>query len=247
MANITRKWRRIMALGCSHGQLIDKQAKAAVLKFRQDWNPHDCIHLGDFLDTAAFRGGARGTPDEAEPIQPDLEHGLDFIEQLEPTLVFAGNHENRLWHLAVSPNAVVSHCAQAVLTEIEDTCKKLKAELVPYHVLDGWRRRGNYLFGHGYWFNQMAARDGAEALGNVVFAHTHTTAMQKGRRLDNPTGYTTGTLANIPNMDYASRRRQTMAWSQGFVWGEYCDTKTILWLHENGNNRAGERWRLPHC
>lgn len=245
MANVTQKWRRLLAFGCSHGGHIDKQAKAALLKFRQSWKPHDCIHLGDFLDTAAFRGGAAGTPDEAEPVKPDVERGLEFLEQMECSLVFAGNHEDRLWRLAHSPNAVVSHCAQVVISEIEATCKYLRAELVPYHVLNGWRKRGNYLFGHGYWFNQMAARDGAEAVGNVVFAHTHTAAMQKGRRLDNPTGYTTGTLANIPNMDYAKARRQTMAWTQGFIWGEYTDKQTVLWLHENGRNAAGEKWRLP--
>ena len=86
-------FKRFMASGCSHGHLQDDEAIKAVLKFKRTWKPHRNIHLGDFIDTAAFRSGAIGTPDEAVDLVGDLGHGLNFLRALEPTDVLNGNHE----------------------------------------------------------------------------------------------------------------------------------------------------------
>ena len=216
-----------------------------MLEFRKHFKPHTVVHLGDFIDATAFRGGAKGTSDEAAPIPPDVEGGLDFLEKLQPQFIFSGNHEDRLYRLRHNPNAIVSHCANEVVHAIEDTAKSLRAEIIPYHIMEGWRKIGGYRYGHGYMYNVMATRDHAETVGNCVFAHTHTTGVNMGRRLDNPTGYNCGTLTRIENMDYAKSRRQTMGWSQGFVWGEYTTDRSVLWLHQVGRNTLREKWRLP--
>ena len=130
--NVVRKWKRILAVGCSHGLHADPKALAAVLKFRDSYKPAHVVHLGDFIDTTAFRSGAKGSSDESEPVQPDVDGGLDFLEKLRPTLTLAGNHEARLWRLAKSPNAIIAHCATTVIGEIHDTCKSLKSEFVGY-------------------------------------------------------------------------------------------------------------------
>jgi len=240
---IVRKWKRLMAVGCSHGNLADPAAIAAVLRFRDAWKPDTTVHLGDAIDTAALRSGAKGTSDESEPILPDLDDGLEFIEQLRPKIYFAGNHEDRVFKLVNSTNAVVAMCAGEILNRIKMKCDKLKCELVPWHFITGWRMLGNYRFGHGYLFSENATRDHAESVGNCVHAHTHRAGMAKGRRLDNPTGYSVGTLTNIPNMDYAKARRATLAWSAGFVWGEYTDDRAVIWLHEQP--RTETTWKLP--
>lgn len=239
----TRKWKRLLAVGCSHGYMLDANAAAAVCKFIKSFKPHIVIHLGDFCDTTAFRAGAKGQPDEGMPIEPDVDGGLNFLKAIKPSIVFCGNHEDRLWRLRNSPNAIVSMCAEEVIRRIETTCSLMRATLVPYHIRTGWRKIGNYRFGHGYMYNVSAARDHAEAVGNVVFAHTHRTMLDKGRRIDNPTGICVGTLSDIPNMDYAKARRQTLGWSQGFVWGEYTDDECQLWLHEHPQGKS--QWRLP--
>jgi len=241
--NITRKWKKVFAVGCSHGMHADRKALAAVLKFRETFKPDTCIHLGDFCDTTAFRSGAKGCADESEPIQPDVDGGLEFLEKLRPTLVFAGNHEDRLWRLQHSPSAIVSHCAHGVIQEIEKTCRKLKAELLPWTGIEQGKIIGGYRYMHGVFFNEQATRDHAEAYGNVVHAHAHRASVAKGRRNDNPTGFCVGTLTKSGSMEYAKARRATMAWSQGFVWGEYTDTQSVLWLHEQPNHMA--EWRLP--
>jgi hypothetical protein len=243
MANINTAWKRIMLVGCSHGLHLCEENRAAVLGFRDRFKPHAVWHLGDAIDTAAFRGGSSGSPDEAAPIRPDLSTGMQFLKDLGATVFFEGNHELRLHVAANHYNAIKAEAAQGVLDAIQSHCRRIKCAIVPYHIKNGWRKFGDYSAGHGYFFNEMACRDHAESFGNVVFAHTHKTGMQKGRRLDNPTGICVGTLADIPNMDYASTRRSTLAWNAGICWGYYNDNKAQLWLHEqNCNDKA---WKLP--
>ncbi len=239
---IVRRWRRLLAVGCSHGNHADDTALAAVLRFRDAWKPHHVVHLGDFVDMTAFRAGARGNNDESAPLAPDVDGGLDFLAALRPTLILCGNHEARLWKWAQHHNAIVAECAGHIIQRIETRARKLKAELVEYRGVWAGRRLGGHFFTHGSVYGENATRDMAEMHGPVVHAHTHRCAVAKGRRDDNPTGYCVGTLTAAANMDYAAARRATLAWSQGFVWGEVCDDAAMLWLHEQPR---GTEWRLP--
>lgn len=246
---VVRRWKRILAVGCSHGVYADQHALDAVYRFIKAFKPHTVVHLGDFMDTGAFRRGA-SEKEAAEPVRPDIECGLHFLKAIKANIVCLGNHEHRLWRLAQSPSAIVAELSQIVVKEIETTCKKLHAKLVPYHILRGYYTLSDIIFAHGFFYNVMACRDMAEAFCDlahpkVVFAHTHTTGMAKGRNRCNGTGYNVGTLAEIPNLDYAMQRRQSMAWSGGFVWGEYSDKESMLWLHQNGQNLERKPWRLP--
>lgn len=240
---ITRRWKKFLAVSCSHGGYADPIATSAVLDFRARWKPDLMAHLGDWTDMTALRAGAKGGPDETEPIAPDIERGLEFLEQLECNLVFCGNHEQRAFRLAHHYNAVVQLAARTIICEMQKTCDKLHAELVPWDVFGGWRPVGNFLLGHGTMFNENCPRDHAEAFGNCIFGHWHRTGQAKGRRLDNPTGYCVGTLTRIGNMDYASNRRSTLAWSQGMAFGYYTDNQTVVWLHEQP--KGLDEWKLP--
>jgi hypothetical protein len=90
-------WKKWMAVGCSHGDQIDPEARKAALKFKNDlWKPDTTIHLGDFLDLAAFRSGAISDPnssDRAASISDDLSSGIDFLHELRPQHILYGNHE----------------------------------------------------------------------------------------------------------------------------------------------------------
>ena len=241
--NITKPWKKFLAVGCSHGNLISKDASEAVLKMRERLKPHAVIHLGDFIDTAAFRAGAKGTSDESEPIGPDIDSGLRFLDALRPTMIFNGNHEARLWRLQAHHNAIVADCAGRIIESLRAKARKLKAQYVEGWSIRDFRTIGNYKLMHGYMFSENACRDHAEAHGNIIFAHTHRAGMAKGRRDDSPSGYCVGTLSDIPNMDYSSARRSTLSWAGGFVWGEYCDQRAVVWIHEQPQNQT--EWRLP--
>ena len=241
--NITRRWRKFMALGCSHGALACPKALAAILKFKQSFKPDLTAHLGDAFDTTAFRSGARGTKDEAEPIDPDIASGLDFLEKLEPTVFLFGNHEDRLTSLASHPNAIVACCASKIVHEIKQACERMKCEVLEYNYRQAYQL-GSFRLMHGTVYTEHAARDHAELHGNVIHAHCHRAMMATGRRSDAPVGVSVGCLMDPAKAGYAKNRKSTYAWSQGFAWGEYVDGgKTQVWLHVQPQGLS--EWRLP--
>ena len=67
MANIAHRWKKVLAVSCSHAKYCDKEALDAVLRFKNDFKPHTTIHLGDFVDLTALMSGAKGAS-EAEPL-----------------------------------------------------------------------------------------------------------------------------------------------------------------------------------
>jgi len=241
--NITHKWKRFVAIGCSHGHLIDPWARDAILSFCERWKPVTRFHLGDAYDLTAFRAGAGGGPDSGKDLNPDLQDGTAFLEHYRPTTLMCGNHERRLWAYCDHPNALISCLAGKLRQSLFEVCRKMKTDLVEYRGLWEWRMLGDYKLGHGYIYNENACRDHAEAHGNCIFAHTHRAGMMAGRRDDEPLGLCVGTLADIPNVDYANQRRATLGWRQGFVWGEYTDKVLQPFLFIKP--KEARTWRLP--
>jgi len=233
-----------MAVGCSHGHYADKQLLKEVLAFKARWKPEQVLHLGDAIDLACFRTGAIGTKDESTDPTADIESGLNFLSNLEPTVYFLGNHEARLTQLMNHPRAIVSALASRVYDQI---VSRVSCEIVPYNFQSGWRQLGDALFGHGYMCNENAVRDHAEAVcgdgaTKVVIAHMHRVAQAEGRNRSHPTGYCVGWLGDPSKTEYAANRRATTSWSRGFAWGEYCDDETVIWLAKE--TRQG-KFRLP--
>lgn len=237
--NIVRPWRRVVAVGCSHGIYADPKAIDAVLRFIEAYKPHERIHLGDFTDMSPFMGGSDG---EGDPIKPDLLGGIAFLEQMRATRVLCGNHEARLWRDRHSSNELRVLAAETAIEAIETAALKLHAQLYLYTGVFQAFMLSNYLFTHGTIYNENAARDMAETYGNVVFAHTHKASVQMGRTFRPSRGISVGTLTRRGAMEYANTRKSTLAWSQGFVYGEYCDTEMhpILHVHD-----GSDQWKLP--
>jgi predicted phosphodiesterase len=239
-----RKRKRFVVVGCSHGNLIDPINHDSVVGFVQRFKPDKVIHLGDFVDLACWRSGAKGTSDESRPNGPDIDAGLSFLKEIRANLVFCGNHEARLWRMTSHQNAIVRDLAEELIRKIRTRVALNKGELVEHwDLFRGWRVLGNFKLCHGFYFSENATRDHAESLGNVIHAHTHRVALAKGRREDNPTGICVGTLADIPNMDYAAQRRATQAWSSGMVYGEY--DEEFLYPNLCEKPRESKSWNLP--
>lgn len=240
---VVRKWRRVVASGCSHGDLIDPIRRAEVLAFKQRFKPERTFELGDVVDTAAFRHGARGSRDETTPIQPDKMAAVSWLEEYEPDRVAWGNHCWRLVEWMGHHNAIVSAAAGGVWNELQHTVAKLKAQTRPYHIQHGWFHEGGVFWGHGYMFNQNAVRDHAEMLGGrVVMAHLHTPEQVPGRVIGAGSSFCVGTLADVDKMTYADRNRSKVRWGAGVVFGEMCETESVLWL---ASAKPGEPLRFP--
>lgn len=240
--NITKRWKRFLACGCSHGELADPKALAAVLRFKAEWKPEFTAHLGDAIDCTAFRSGAKGGKDEAAAVPPDVFAGIEFLESLRPQVYLFGNHEDRLVNLSTHFNAIVAGYASCILDEIRASSKKIKCQIVPYDY-KSFYQLGSFKLIHGTIYTENAARDHAEVWGNVIHAHNHRASMQTGRRTDNPIGVSVGALMDVRKAGYAKNRKSTYAWSAGFAFGEYTERQTVVWLHQQPQDAT--EWRLP--
>ena len=60
------KWKKFLAVSCSHGHLADAKATKAALEFKKRWKPDTTLHLGDAIDLAALRSGAMRNPDSSD-------------------------------------------------------------------------------------------------------------------------------------------------------------------------------------
>lgn len=240
-----KKWRKFLAVGCSHGTHISQEAREAVLAFRDRYKPDEVIHLGDAIDCTALRAGAMkdsNTGDHSVNLADDFSAGLAFIKELRPSIYMLGNHEHRIFALTNATNAVVAYAAERGVEEIEKVTKKLHCRVFPYDIEKGICVLGGTAFLHGFAFSENAVRDTVESLGRpVIMAHIHRPEIQRGRVINGPVGICVGTLANIGAMEYARQRRATLRWGHGFAYGEYSSKGCVAWL---ATPTAGE-WRLP--
>jgi len=236
------KYKRAVVFGCSHGASVDPVARRAIARFVADYRPHRVVHLGDFCDTAALRAGAY----EREDVDGDIDAGLTFLAEMGVTDALCGNHEARLWKLQHDRNPLVAALSGRIIRELESACAQRGVRLVPWDGAFQCVRLGNYKLMHGYLYGENAARDHAEAHGNVIHAHTHRPAFATGRRDDHARGICVGTLTRRREMTYAQGRRATLSWGQAFVWGEYNEQV----FHPNlclgpAEEHDSSVWRLP--
>jgi hypothetical protein len=243
MARINHKWKKFMAVGCSHGYWADPTALEAVLKFKKAWKPDMAIHLGDYMDETPWRAGA-GDVDNLHNLNLDIEMGLDFLTRFEPNLLFNGNHDIRVWEALDKGDAIRRAKAEDVIQSIHRILPKHTEFVESYNIMSpSVRTIGDTQFLHGVMYSENAVRDHAAHFGKCVFAHLHKVAIAPANRLDSPSGYCVGYLGDINKFSYAVRRRAISQWSQGFAWGEYSDKECIVYLNER--NREGE-WHLPN-
>lgn len=226
--------KRFIAVSCSHGHHADQKILAQVVDFANRFKAHRRIHLGDWCDFAAMRQGALGGNDECESIVKDLEAGFKFLAQYKATDIFFGNHEHRVFKLLYSPRAVQSYAAGKLMGDFQDFARQLKAKVYTDYSIrkdSSTLILGDTMFLHGFMFNENATRDHAEWAGmQVVHGHTHRPDIAMSRTRENHMGFSVGTLADIPNMDYAGSRRQTSAWAPAVAYGEYTERECKVWL-----------------
>jgi hypothetical protein len=246
---VIRKWKRWLAVSCSHGHLANAAACKAAIEMKRRWiRPGDTtMHLGDAVDLAALRAGAMRDPnatDRSASIREDFDAGINFLRELRPTHFFAGNHEDRLYSMQNSPSAIVAHCATSAIAELMTAMKEMKTKVTQYDIEKGWVEFGGTLFGHGYMFSEMAVRDHVECLRHpVVFGHLHRIDRAAGRCIGAPVGWSIGCLADIGSMHYARRNRSVTRWAHGIAYGEYVDGAEGCTV--NVLSPVEGEWRLP--
>jgi hypothetical protein len=231
MANLNRVWKRWMATGCLHSTHACREYMRNVREFKKAFAPHDYTELGDVLDTACLRSGARGTKDEAEPLEPDFRIGLDWVREMQPTRWMLGNHDVRPESLIGHPSAMVSELARRLCEDMRKAASDVGAKIYPYDIELGWAKVGDIYMGHGYMYNINALRDHVEMTGGkTCMAHLHHPHIFNGRVLRSPWGVCVGSGADPQKMEYARRRRQSLSHGHGIAYGEFCGNDSTMHL-----------------
>ena len=234
MKNQTR-W---LAVFDSHGDMIDKNARDAVLQFSKHWKPSLVIHGGDFMDLRALRRGA--TDEERdEGVKNDIEAGIDFVRSIKTNVLLWGNHDQRLVRESSLGNGRKREYANLVLDQIYDRLEGI--EHIPYGKRKGVYKLGNYRVVHGYHAGLYAHRQAAQVYGNVMMGHVHTNAQFDDPAFDKRTGISVGCLCNL-DMEYVEAQANTLRWSHGFAYGIISHGETIVWL---ARKLSSGLWILP--
>lgn len=245
--NINRQWKRWVAISCTHGHLVDWDSFKEVNGFVERYKPHKRIHLGDWVDTAAFRAGAKGTPDESANLDDDTNAALKLLEMYRPTELLNGNHCIRLWEALNSTSAIRAKAAGSMINDVKKLVRKLRCQ----HLEDYDHRRpgivlGDILFTHGFMFGEQALRDHAETFATLarktVMGHIHTVGQASGRQFGGSYAYSVGYLGQKDKFDYAKKNRSIHRWGHGLAFGEYCDNDSMVWLVERPKTGG---WRFP--
>lgn len=245
---MSSRWYRFSLAGCLHGEFQSEDAVAQFHAFNQRWEPHHVLLNGDLFDATMFRAGAKGTSDYACDPGVGYEKAKEFAGDAfsGPRVIrkdwILGNHEDRIWRLADGPDGPIKVCAKHGIKEVNEFCREHRARLTPYSMDDGVTI-GDCFVQHGVMFNEMAMRDHAEYHGKCIIAHLHRCGQERGRRRGGATCYCCGCLCDIPNMDYAKRRKATSKWENGWIFGEY--RKGLCVVHGVVTRQATGEWRMP--
>lgn len=243
MANLVKKYRRVVAVGCSHGEFVHPKIREQVLAFVKQFKPEVRFELGDMMDTACFRSGANGTKDEAHSPRDDESAAHRWLDEYQPNRILFGNHDWRLYELTNHPKAIVAELATRMWTSLTDKAAKLKAKTAPYDIQDGVIYEGGTAFLHGFMYNMQAVRDHSEMLGcPVVMAHLHSPQQVEGRTVKDTPSFCVGAMADDRNLTYGRRRRNSLTHGHGIVYGELSETTSHLWLVRSQN---GQPFHFP--
>jgi hypothetical protein len=213
-----------VAVGCTHGDKINKRARKQFFAWLKDAKPKHKFHLGDCWDFRNLRRGA-DPREEGDSLEDDWAAGDSFLDDYQPSVLTLGNHDARLWRAAEDWRGVTRAYAQMGIEAINKRCKKNKTIVLPYNS-----RTGIYPFGdtnllHGYHAGIGATRLHAQTYRKSLFAHLHRVEHASVPGLDDATSQCIGSLADFEAMDYASQRTATLMWRAGWVQG-IINTKT---------------------
>ena len=211
------KFKRFIVCADVHGDMQDKKAVAAFLKFNEMWGAKIRVMGGDLFDFRAMRKNA-SKDEQEESMGKDLDAGEKFLEDFRPTHFLRGNHDERLWALAKYGKGPLGDHANAGVREIEEILDSLKCKMYPYDKRSGIVRIGHLKILHGYYTGDGAAKQHAIAYGSCLFGHTHTIDEKPIPGIDRRVARNIGCLCDL-DMEYCRHQPGTLRWAHGWAYG----------------------------
>ena len=222
---LPRKPIRWVAAGDTHGDMIDREAEAALLEYCRDYRPSIKIHLGDALDARSLRRGVGNDAESAESLNDDLSAFASHMGRFKPDVYLWGNHEARIDSLiSSSGSALVRDYCSDLKDKVNRIARKAGATtILPYHAERGVYRLGAVAFVHGYAHGLNATaeqgRHYADRGGALIHGHTHTLQQVNLTKHEGGAAFSAGCLCLKDEMAYASARLATSRWGSGFASG----------------------------
>ena len=195
--------------------MLDPVAARAFFDFLKWFKPQIRVHLGDAFDFRALRRGA-GDEEKREPVQADVDAGLDFMGKMKPTAFLRGNHDERLWDFASNNrNQLLQDFCAGYVSKIS---KSVNCPILPYDKRQGVHQIGRLKVIHGYNTGIYAARMAAQAYGSVIMGHVHRVDSMPIPGVEPREGRAIGCLCKL-DMDYNRAQLNTLAQAHGFAYG----------------------------
>jgi hypothetical protein len=224
-----------------HGDKQDVAANKAFFKFVKLWRPEIRVCGGDLYDFRPLRKKA-DAEERRDSLQADFEAGTQWLEELKPQYFLLGNHDVRLWDLAVTSNGPAADYANQGIKEIEKLTAKLKCKILPYDRKEGVLQLGHLKMIHGFTSGVGAARKTAQVYGSVLMGHGHGIQHVAIEGVENRVGRMCGCLCQL-DMDYVRASMGSLLWRHGWAYGVVNEVTGDyqVWQAEeiNGN------WILP--
>lgn len=215
---------KFVAVGDTHGDMIDHDVAKEFYKFLRSYKPDEVIMLGDGFDFRSIRKGA-GKKEESESLVEDVKQGKRFISRANPTVWLNGNHDDRL-------DQIIEESTSGMLKDYcfdlkQDIQNHLKAngckKIYPYHADLGVYKLGKIKSVHGYSCGTRAVEEHAihyaDQGGALLMGHLHTIQQVNSRRHGGAVGFSGGCLCRIKDMGYAKNRLATSKWGHGWLYG----------------------------
>jgi len=223
---ILKETGKYMAIGCTHGDLLDEAAFDVFMKHKRAYKPKHMLHLGDVFEFTALRKGA--TDDEKRIcIDTDISWGLWCLEQIFNGIkgqrwLLRGNHCERLWQMSDGGTAIGQEFAQDRIYQIEKFLSDNDIQMKPYCSSKGIIQINDTLFCHGYGHGMHAAKDHNKAYhNNMMFCHTHRLCHHVDTGWPSPIeAINIGCMRQLLP-EYASRGTSTLSWKHGYGKGEF--------------------------
>lgn len=218
---------KFVAVGDSHGDMIDSDVAKELYKFLRKFNPDRVICLGDAFDFRSIRKGA-GRKEEDESLVEDVKAGKEFIKRLGQHNLSAflyGNHEDRIYQMMYSTTSgiIQDYCID-LDNDIKNTIKAVGCNtILPYHADLGVHTLGKVKFVHGYTCGTRAVEEHAihyaDQGGALIMGHLHSIQQTNAKKHGGAVGFSGGCLCRKDAMDYAKNRLATSKWGSGWLYG----------------------------
>lgn len=217
MANIGGEWKRWVGGYDVHGLEQDAPTNKSFFKFVKNYNPHYRIAGGDIWDFKQLRKKADAY-EKRDSMAQDVAMGQEWLEEFRPTQFLRGNHDERLWDLAMQSEGIVADYAKLGVKRLESLVHKLHCRMFPYDKRKGVFKLGSLKFIHGYLLGITAARRTAMIYGSVVMGHGHGIQSATVEGLEPRAGFMCGCLCKT-DFSYNRALAGTLAHENGWCFG----------------------------